>query len=105
MQACSSSWPSFNWLTYEYVPMRQRDRQNEDIPNTVSYLLFFYGKKVLSRAKTLISIQCSYTSTLSTGKDKRAPWHLLRISDGSKSKTATKSWKVETQRKRVGNSE
>jgi hypothetical protein len=44
----------FKWLTY--VLREQRIRQNEDIPKTVGPLLFFAGKKVLSRAKTLISI-------------------------------------------------
>jgi hypothetical protein len=44
----------FKWLTY--LLKEQRIRQNEDIPNTVGPLLVFAGKKVLPRAKTLISI-------------------------------------------------
>ena len=76
----------------------QRIRQNEDIPNTVGPLLLFTGKKVLSRAKTLISIWCSYT--LSTGNKKRAPWPFLTNSAVSKSRKDTEYGKVEALRKK-----
>jgi hypothetical protein len=45
----------FKWLTY--VLTEQQVRQKEDIPNTVGLSSFFFsGKKVLSSAKTLISV-------------------------------------------------
>jgi hypothetical protein len=58
----------------------------------------FAGKKVLSRAKTLISIKCSYT--LSTGNKNRAPWRSLTTSAVSKTKKDTEYRKAEALRKK-----